>query len=883
MPRRFFQLPRRSPATIRADVEEEIRFELEARTADLVKQGFDESEARRRAIEEFGSVEETRRYCAEMDAGAQRRRLWTEAWAELVQDARLTWRALRRTPGFALVVLVTLGIGIGANTAVFSVLSRVLIDRLPYRTPDELVVLYGATQENPAARQMLSAAEIDAMQRGSRSVTGIAAFGLHGGYTYVSDAGADMWQGTRVGPEFFRTLGVPAVLGRTIDDRDVGTGAEPVVLLSHGLWQRAFGADSGVIGRQVRLNGVSRTVIGVMPPTFVAPARTPEVWVPLDLPAMLRSGSAEGRVLTAVGRLRNHTPIAQTRSELVVVARARRESSAVPRLTRLVNPVPVRDAMTGAVRPALLIVMGAAALVLTVACVNIAGLFLARATSRRRELALRAALGAGRWRLVRQMLTESLLIGLAGGTLGIGLAVWGKAVLLRLGERVLPAMGRTPAIDGPVLGFALLVSIASGFAFGIAPALFAARPNLNAALVESSRVAAGGRVRARAGRVLVAGQIALAVVLLIAAGLLGRTLMLLESTSVGYATDRSVLTFRVNLASKERYPDGASSTQFFTALLDRIRKLPGVRSAGLIAISPWNGWGYGRTIRIDGRSDTMTVVRATVSDGYFGSLGIPVRAGRDLAPTDRPGGSPIVVISETMARQLWPSASPIGARIRFDGGADSAWLEVVGVVADVRENARSDPQAVTYVSSWQSPDAGYEMVVRAGGDAMRLTSTIGAELRALDPSLPLVLPRTMDAVLGASMAGPRLPMVFTTAFAALALLLAALGVYGVMAYSVAARGREFGIRAALGASRGRVLGLVLRQGMATAVVGTSIGLMVAWGTTGVLATLLVGVTPHDATTFVAAPAILLGVSLVACLIPARRATKAEPLDALRTD
>jgi len=515
--------------------------------------------------------------------------------------------------------------------------------------------------------------------------------------------------------------------------------------------------------------------------------------------------------------------------------------------------------------------------------VNIAGLFLARATSRRREFAVRLALGAGRWRLVRQLLTESLLVGLGGGVLGVAFAFWAKAVLLRLGERVLPAMGAPPAIDGRVLMFALVASLVSGLAFGLVPALFGTRTDLNGALTESSRGAAGGRVRARAGRTLVAGQMALAIVLLVAAGLLGRTLIALERTGVGYTTDRSVLTFRVNLSSKDRYPDDASSAQFFQVFLERLRRVPGVQAVGMIAVSPWNGWGYNWPIHIDGRADTTSALRATVSDGYFEGLGIPIRAGRDIATSDRVGSVPVMVISETLARQYWPNSNPIGARIRFSGGADSAWREIVGVVADVRESPSTDAQPVAYVPASQSPDGGYELVVRSAGDANRLVPAARRVLRALDRTLPLIMPRTMDAVLGASLADQRLPMLFTTSFAALALLLAALGVYGVMAYAVAAREREFGIRSALGASRGRVMVLVLRQGMTTAVAGVLVGLLGAWSVTGLLAGLLVGVTPHDALTFLAAPLILLAVSCLACLIPARRATTVEPLEALRQE
>lgn len=882
-PRRFLQLPWRSPARIQADVDEELGFDLDMRTAELVAQGLPEVDARRQAMSEFGEFEQTRRYCAGTDRAGQRDQRRTQWRMELQQDVRLAWRGMRRTPGFALVVLATLAVGIGANTAVFSVVSRVLIDRLPYRAPERLVLLYGGTQENPSGRGMLSAAEIDAMQRASRSLQMVAPFGFHGGHTYVSDDGAEMWQGSRVGPAFFRTLGVSALLGRTIDERDVGTEAAPVVVLSHAHWRRAFGGDSGIIDRMVLLNGISHAVIGVMPSTFVAPARTPEIWVPLDLPAILRGQLAERNILGVVARLADGATLDQARAELGVIVREVPDNPTAARSIRLANPIPVRDAMVGEARPVLLVVMGAAVLVLVVTCINVAGMFLARAAARRRELAVRAALGAGRWRLVRQQLTESLLIGLTGGIIGVVFAFWGKGVLVSVGDRVLPPMGEAAAINAPVLGFALMVSLTCGLAFGLVPAMFGARTDLNTALIESGRGAAGGRVRTRAGRVLVAGQVALAVIILVSAGLLGRTLVLLERTDVGYRTDNSVLTFRVNLGPKERYPDGESSAQFFGTLLEQIRGLPGVRTAGLIAISPWNGWGYNWTIGIDGRPDSTSVIRATVSDGYFGSLGIPVRAGRDFEIGDRVGTSPVAIISETMARQYWPSASPLGARIRFTGGSDSLWREIVGVVGNVRENAMADPTPVAYVPVWQSPDGGYEVMVQTDRDARQLIPAVRRALRELDPALPLVLPRTMDEVTRASLVGHRLPVLFTTAFAALALLLAALGVYGVMAYTVSAREREFGIRAALGASRERVLVQVLRQGMTTALVGTTVGLVAAAGISRVLAGLLVGVGPRDPATFVAAPLILLVVSSVACLIPARRAMKVEPLEALRPE
>lgn len=800
----------------------------------------------------------------------------------MLTDLRYALRTLRQNPGFTAVAVLTLALGIGANTAVFTVVARALIDRLPYRAPDRLVVLYGATSDNPGARDMLSATEITEIQQHSRSLSAVAGFGLHGGYTYVDEQRTEMWQGTRVGPTFFRTLGARPLLGRTIDDRDMEPGAPGVALLSYPLWQRVFGGDPGVIGRVVWLNDVSRTVVGVMPPAFVAPWRTPEVWVPLDLEPVLAGRAARSRMLTAVGRLADGATLAQTRAELDLLERATDQQVADARRSPRVNPVSVRDAMVGDVRPVLLVVMGAAMLVLVLACVNLAGLLLARATARRHELAVRAALGAGRWRLVRQLLTESTLLGVAGGALGVALAFWGKDVLVSAGSLVLPVMGQPPRIDAGVLAFAVAVSLASGIAFGVVPALLGARTDVSATLGESGRGAAGGRLHSRVGRALVVGQVTLAVVLLIGAGLLGRTLMALEDTDMGYSTDDHVLTFRTNLAAR-RYADPASETQFFTTLLERIRALPGVEAAGMIAISPWNGW-YSESVEIEGGSagaaDSASVVLAPVSDGYFAGLGIPVRAGRAILSTDRAGAPGVAVISERMARRLWPSRNPLGARLRFRG-LGTPWSTVVGIVGDVRESPATEPPSVAYLSAWQLPQGGYEFVVGTTGDAAALIGPIRRELHELGPAVPLVSPRSMVEVMRGSLAGQRLPMAFTTAFALLALVLAALGIHGVTAYAVTARARELGIRTALGGRRADILWLVLRQALTTAAIGVVIGLALAAAGARVLAGLLYGVTTHDAVTFLAAPGLLLVVSAAACLVPARRAIRIDPMETVR--
>ena len=896
-PRRFLELPWRSAARIQADVDEELRFELDMRTEELVAQGVPEAEARRRAVGEFGDLERTRRYCAALDREGQRTERRTAWLAELRQDARLAWRSLRRTPGFALVVLLTLALGIGANTAVFSVVRRVLLDRLPYHEPDRLVALYGTTTAEADGRGRLALTDVMALAE-RRTLADVAPFGLHAGYTFVGSDAAESWQGTSVGPTFFSLLGARPLLGRTIDERDAAAGAERVVVLGHALWRRAFGGDPAVVGRTVRLTDQPYTVIGVMPPDFVSPTFESELWVPLEVARMLQYPSApRARAYGAVARLAPGTTLPQLRADLAMLAAAAAERRPAGDETGPANAVPLRDAMVGQVRPALLVVMGAAALVLLIACVNVAGLYLARATARRGELAVRAALGAGRGRLVRQLLTESLLLGLAGGALGIAVAVLGRDLLVAAaGERLL-ATDVTVPFDGRVLAFALLASLACGVVAGLVPALAGTRFDLQRSLKPVGRGAVGGCGLARTGRLLVGAQVALAIALLIGAGLLGRTLVALDRIGTGYDTSASLLTFRVNLGREWWSRDRAEVASFWATLTEWVGTQPGVRSVGYVSVSPWNG---GQTLPfvVEGRpaapGGNGEYGYAAISDGYLEALGIPLRRGRAFTPADRDGAPRVALVSESMARRLWPGRSPLGVRIReAASGTDSLdvppWYEVVGVVGDVRESALAESQETVYLPARQRRTPGAELVVRTactsgrGCDATALLPAIRRQLRTLDPSLPLIHPRTMRTVAQAGLVTQRLPMLFTTAFALLALLLAALGVYGVTSYAVTSRTREFGIRSALGARRASVLGLVLRQGLATALAGVAAGLLLAAAATRVLASLLVGVTPHDPWTFVAAPLGLLLVCALASLLPARRATRVPPQEALRAD
>ncbi|MGH7505580.1 MAG: ADOP family duplicated permease, partial [Longimicrobiales bacterium] len=780
---------RRSAERIRREVDEELAYELDMRTAELVREGCDEAEARRRAVAEFGDLEATRRYCADVDRAGDRARRRTQWLAELRQDVRLTLRSLRREPAFALVVLFTLALGIGANTAVFSVLQKVLIDRLPYAEPDRLVRLYGGIASVPDARTMLRPAEIAAMQEQSRVFTEVAAFGNYGGMTYVGDRTAELWSGVQVGPEFFHLLGVPPLLGRVIDARDTGPDAVPVVVLSHGLWRRTFAGDSSVVGRQILLNDRARTVVGVMPPSFVSPDRDPEVWTPLDLTPLLRDpvAAVQTRIFRGVGRTADGVGAAGVRAALSVIAP--RILAAAPGLRDVAPPsaVPLRDDMVGDVRPILLVVMGAAALVLLLCCVNLASLLLSRATVRRRELAIRTALGAGRARIVRQLLTESAVLGLAGGAIGVALAFWRNRTLVEVVTLMLPSVQEAP-IDVRVLAFAVAISLLSAVVVGVMPAVASTRVDPQGALVESSRGASGGRASRRTSSALVGVQAALAVVLLICAGLLGRTLVALERTGVGFDTGPDVLTFGVNLSSAE-YEEPVRKAAFFDQYLDRIRSLPGVRAAGAVRVSAWNGYtSMGPdSLFVEGQPDDVrtsaTASKVTVSDGYFTALGIPVRQGRAFSRADGPGALPVALVSESLARRYWPGASPIGRRLRI-GERGVNWLHVVGVVGDVRARPWQQAPPTVYLPMRQNPVGGAELVVRNTGNSLALVPAVRRELRRIDPELPVAAPRTLEDVFDDMLAGQRLPLLVTGAFAVLALLLAAVGVYSVLSYSV---------------------------------------------------------------------------------------------------
>jgi putative ABC transport system permease protein len=887
--RRFLQLPR-SAQRIRADIDEELRFDIDMRTRDLMRAGVPEADARGRAVQEFGDVEATRRYCEALDlqAAADARR--SDLLNDLRGDLLIAWRAMRRAPAFAVVVLVTLALGIGANTTVFSVVRRVLIAPLPYRAPDELYRLYTTPSAVDGDDDKLSAVVIDALAHDSHTLSAVTMFGNTGGGTYTDAQTAEVWKTAQVALNFFDVFGVRPVLGRTFVQDDVAPGAPRVMMLTHALWQRAFGGDTRVIGRHIKLSEVDYLVVGVLRASFVGPTFDADALSPLPFAAILQRSQSprmvQSRSWRALVRVRPGVTDAALQADLASFRMSMQARYPDLKNVGVVRPVPLRAAMVGNARAILILVMSAASLVLVIACVNIAGLFLSRATAKRRELGVRAALGAGRARLIRQVLTESAMYGVLGGVAGIALSVVLMRMLLAIAGSTLPHVGEI-RIDAAALAFAAVISIGCGLAFGLLPAIAATRVDLRDALGDGGiRAASQGRGGVRGSRVLVATQLAFAVVLLVGAGLLMRTFVSLTHTPLGYGVDANTLAFRVNLPYA-RYRDTTTRGALVSSLVSRIHGMPNVQSVGYTSGAPWSGGIMNEGFRVEGRTTdgaAPSVQYSTASDEYFSAIGIALRAGRVFTPADRKGAPLTMVVSESVARRFWPNESPIGAYARLGSGApddNSPPYEIIGVVADVRARVLTDIVSVVYVSERQWPGYGGEFVVRTGSDPKALVPAIKNIVHDLDPNLPVISPRTLREVLRESIARQTMAMALMAAFAALAVLLAALGVYSVMAYGVASRTREFGIRTALGAERRSIVALVLRQGLSTAGVGVAIGLVVAATASGYAATLLVGVSPHDVPTFVAAAAVLAVVAVLACFIPARAATRVQPVEALR--
>jgi putative ABC transport system permease protein len=799
------------------------------------------------------------------------------------KDIRFGLRTLARTPGTTLAALVALALGIGANTAIFSVVSGVLLEPLPYPEPDRLM---SVMMKNPAAgfpRFTVSPPDFEDFRRQNRTFEGMAASAT-GRFNLTGGERPESLQGAAVSAGFFHILRMDPVLGQAFRPEDERPGGAKVVVLSDGLWRRRFGADRGIVGRGVLLDGEVYTVLGVAPPGMDYPAKR-DLWVPL---AVDPKESRGGHYLRVVGRLKPGVSVERARTDLAEIA-ARLERQYPDSNTGWGTLVtPLAELEVEDVRMALLILLVFVGFVLLIAVADVANLLLARVAARDREIALRSALGAGRGRLVRQMLTETLLLFLAGGAVGLLLAAGGVRALVALDRQALPR-SQEVHLDGRVLLFTLAVSLGAGLLCGLVPALVATGRRLGEALKEGGRAVAGG-VRGRLVRDgLVISQIALTLMLLVGAGLLIQSFIRLRSVDPGFRAE-GVLTARMDLPPL-KYPDEKRQVAFYRALGERLRALPGVEEAGFLYPLPLSGGGLVLAFNVAGRpapppnAVPNSNVRAA-SPGAMKALGISLKRGRLFDERDDLAAPKVLVINETLAAQVWPHQDPIGQRITFEDPEDpkTPWYTIVGVVGDVHHDSLSKtPGAEAYWSQLQSPITGALLVLRGRGNPARFAGAVRAAVAEVDPDLPLDKVQPMTEVVEASLAQSRFKAVLLTLFAALALVLAMVGVYGVISYSVAQRTHEIGIRMALGAQAGQVLRLVVRQGMILVLIGLALGLVGAWYASRFLAGQIYGLSATDPLTFAAVPLGLAAVALVANYLPARRATRVDPLDALRQE
>jgi predicted permease len=806
----------------------------------------------------------------------------------LIQDVKYGARVLGKSPGFALVAVLTLALGIGANTAIFSVVSAVLLRPLAYPEAERLVKVC----EDESANGLSTCGTVAPgnyfdWKAQQQSFAGMAA-SEYRAFNLTGDGEPERVIANGVERGYFSLVGVQPAAGRDFLAEEDAPGGARSVILSHGLWQGRYGGDPSVLNRNILLNGESYRVVGVMPAGFEFGAA--RLWVPLAL-ATEQLSDRNRHNLEVVARLKPGVTAAQADADIdAITARiAAAYPNEAPDMRGTV--VPLRDELVGDARRPLAMLLGAVGLVLLIACANPAGMLLARAAARRREIAVRSALGAGRLRIVRQLLTESLLLGAAGGLLGLLLAVWSFAFLRQLVPAGMQAATELH-LDAPVLLFTLLVSVLAGLGFGLAPAVQASRADLNEALKSSTaRSGFGGRSRLRDA--FVVAQVALSLVLLVGAGLLVKTLSRLRGQYDDLRPE-SVLTVRTQL-SDGKYEEQARRTDFYERVLARVRQLPGVEAAGYATAVPlaWKGGMNG--ILIEGKQPTpglaWNAMHRQATPDYFRAVGLRVKEGRAFADSDNETAMPVAVINETMARLYWPGETVVGRRFKVapPGGRDDGsrpWLSIVGVVADVRQMGADAPvKAEMYIPQRQAGaypfHAPRDLVVRASVEPQSLAPAVRAAVREADPAQPVSLVRTMEEVLGRETAERRLGATLVLSFAALALLLSALGIYGVLAYFVTQHVPEIGVRLALGARPADILGLVLRRGMTLAAAGLALGLAGALALTRLMRGLLYGVSAADPLTYAAVAALIAAVALAACLIPARRAMKIDPMEALR--
>ena len=804
---------------------------------------------------------------------------------DMIQDLRYGMRMLLKQPGFTFVAILTLALGIGANTAIFSVVYSVLLRPLPYAAPEKLMALYSMYPQRDVFRSVISAPDFHDWRAQNQSFESMAAY-AGGSYTLSGGEQPERLIGLNVSPNFFQVLGVNPLFGRAFAAEEETAGRHRAAILGYGLWQRRFGADPNLVGKSISLNGESFTVIGIAPKDFrFAPV---DLYTPLTFDAEEMTDMARGsHYLRVIARLKPGVTFAGAKAGLETISRRIEQQHPVTNTGKYGNVIPYQEDLVGDIRLSLLVLLSAVFLVLLIACANVASLLLARSASRQREMAVRAALGAGRWRVVRQLLTESLLLSLVGACLGVLLAYWGVEGIIRAVPREIADY--TPGwqqigLNSQVLFFTLLLSFITGIVFGVVPALQLSRPNLTEALKEGGKSSAS-RQRQRARNGLVVAEIALALMLLIGAGLLMKSYQQLQQVTLGF-NSQQLFVANVSLANT-KYNDTPQQINFFQQVLEKVENLPGVKSAAMVNYAPFSS-NSDRVFTIAGHpepapDDIPDANYRVISPQYFSALEIPLLRGRIFTEQDASSAPRVVIINEALAQKYFPNEDPLGKQIKLGRYAEqnplSTVVGVVGSVKDVALEREIDP--AFYYPYAQSPVRFGSIVARTQTDPLLLTTPVRNAVLAVDSEQPITRPRTLETAIADSMTQRRLNTILLGIFGGLALVLAAVGIYGVMAYSVTQRTHEIGIRLALGADRGDVLKLVIGQGMLLATIGVSIGLAGAFFLTRLMETLLFGVTPTDPMTFAGIAFLLLGIAFCACWIPGQRATKVDPWIALR--
>jgi putative ABC transport system permease protein len=809
----------------------------------------------------------------------------------IIKDIRYGVRGLLKHPGFTGIVVITLALGIGASTAIFSVVDNVLLRRLPYRNAERIVAIQELNREGTRG-QVTSANFLD--WRAQNTVfEQLAAIKTTTSNLALSDH-AERIDLAQTNANFFDVLGVIPQYGRLFIPQDEQAGHDPVVVVSNTLWQRRFGSDPSLVGKPITLDGRNYTVIGITPPGFEYPNKT-ELWVPplkLVPELYLNQDVTQTRgmgYLSAIALLKPGVSLQQAAAEMETITARLRQQYPNTNNRRFNRVVSLHDDLIGDTNKVLWLLLGAVTFVLLIGCANVANLLLASGAARQKEMAIRTALGASRWRVMRQLFTESTILALSGGAAGLLVAFWGLTAITKLLPADFPRLNEIH-LDFRILGFTFAASVLTGILFGLAPALQISRPDPQESIRETGRGMSGSRRQNRFRQALIVGEVALCVVLLAGAGLLFRSFLRLQSVNTGFVAEQ-VLTARLT-PSGPNFSQQADFNRLYTQVLDKISAIPGVLDAGVINALPLNNGGPTTGFRVEGRPITTPdkwpmVNYRTVSPNYFRAMSIPLVQGRAYTERDNTSAPLVMIVNQQTAREIFPDENPIGKRITFgntDQNQQPVWFEIVGVVADVRSlELREESQSEIYFSSLQDYWPAMSLVVRSSVEPSSLSGSIRQVVNEVDKSVPVSEVKTMEHVVSESITQPRFNLFLLGLFSTVAMLLSAAGIYGVTAYTVTQRTHELGIRLALGAQVGDVLKMILGQGMAVIGVGLVLGLVAAFWLMRLLRSLLFGVGENDLATFVAITLVLLIVALIACYIPARRATKVDPLDALRAE